>query len=61
MTEGLSDGAAAPEPVRTGDPAIDDMLDSLHTLDDLPVDHHVAVFERAHHVLREALDTRPDS
>lgn len=44
------------EPVRTGDPAVDDVLDSLDGLDDADVSAHVAVFERAHEHLRAALD-----
>lgn len=61
MTEGMTEQHPAPEPVRTGNADIDAVLDSLTTLDDRPVDDHVAVFERAHQVLRDTLDTRQDS
>lgn len=49
------------EPVRTGNPRVDAVLDSLESLDDLPVSDHVAVFERAHDELRQALDADPDA
>jgi hypothetical protein len=39
----------------TGDPRVDEVLQSLAGLDDLPVSDHVAVFEGAHAALREAL------
>jgi hypothetical protein len=41
---------------RTGNEEADAVLDSLAALADLPVDAHVAVFERAHEQLRGALD-----
>jgi len=44
------------DPVRTGDEAVDAVLDELGDLDGTPVDEHVAVFERAHEQLRRALD-----
>jgi len=47
------------EQVRTGDAAVDAVLDELVALDGSPVDDHVAVFERAHEQLRRALDTAP--
>jgi hypothetical protein len=44
----------------TGHPQVDEVLQALETLDDLPVDQHVAVFEAAHVGLRDALkDARP--
>jgi len=49
------------EPVRTGNEAVDGVLDSLDPLDDAPVDEHVAVFERAHEQLRAALDSPRDT
>ena len=49
------------EPVRTGNEAVDGVLDSLASLDDAPVDEHVAVFERAHEQLRAALDSPRDT
>jgi hypothetical protein len=51
---------AAEEPVRTGNEAVDRVLESLDALDDVPVDEHVAVFERAHEQLRAALDSPRD-
>ncbi len=42
--------------VRTGDPRVDTVLDSLAGLDESPVEEHAAVFERAHEELRAALD-----
>ena len=41
--------------VATGNPQVDEVLQSLEELSDLPVDQHVAVFEAAHTRLREAL------
>lgn len=42
--------------VRTGNQAVDDVLTSLEGLAELPLDEHVAAFERAHEQLRAALD-----
>ena len=50
---------AATEPVRTGDLAVDTVLEELGELDGAPVDEHVAVFEEAHEQLRRALDATP--
>lgn len=47
------DAAAGTE--RTGNPAVDSVLDSLDHLDGRPVAEHVAVFEAAHDKLRSAL------
>lgn len=49
------------EPVRTGNEAVDEVLETLESLDDAPVDEHVAVFERAHEQLRAALDSPRDA
>jgi hypothetical protein len=46
---------------RTGNPVVDDVLGGVEALDDLPVDEHVAVYERAHERLRGALDGSGDS
>ena len=49
----------APEPaaeIRSGNDVVDDVLASLEALPELPLDDHVAVFERAHEQLRGALD-----
>jgi len=48
------------DPVRTGVPAVDAVLDEVDAAADLPVDEHVAVFERAHEQLRRALDGQAD-
>jgi hypothetical protein len=55
---GSATGESAPtgEPGRTGNDAVDRVLDSLEALDDAPVDEHVAVYEKAHQQLRGALD-----
>lgn len=45
---------------RTGVTVVDDVLDSLGTLDGQPLSEHVQVFERAHDQLRRALDTPTD-
>ena len=50
----------ATETVRTGDAAVDGVLDEVERLDGLPVEEHVAVFERAHEDLRSALDRPGD-
>lgn len=55
-------GPAEPEaPVRTGNPAVDDVLESLDDLAGKPLEEHVAVFERAHERLRSALDGPRDA
>lgn len=41
---------------RTGVASVDRVLDLLGELEDLPVEEHMAVFERAHDGLRRALD-----
>jgi hypothetical protein len=46
------------QPTRTGVPAVDAVLHEVDALADLPIDDHVAVFERAHEQLRSALDGR---
>ena len=43
-------------PQRTGNAAVDEVLDRLESLDQLPVSDHVAVFEQAHDRLRAALE-----
>jgi hypothetical protein len=44
----------------TGVPAVDGVLTGLGDLGDLPLEEHLAVFERAHGSLRAALDAEPD-
>jgi hypothetical protein len=48
---------SSPEPdtTRTRLPLVDEVLDSLDHLSDLPVTRHVAVLEAAHDRLRDAL------
>jgi len=48
--------AQAAGAIRTSDPRVDAVLDSLRDLDERPVAEHAAVFERAHEELRAALD-----
>ena len=45
----------------TGMPAVDEVLDRVANLAEVPVSQHVAVFERAHEQLRRALDAQPDA
>ena len=49
------------EQTETGHPGVDEVLSSLETLDELPVDRHVAVFEAAHVGLRDALKDARDA
>ena len=58
----VGDADSEPEPSvspvateRTGHPAVDEVLGSIETLDDIPVAEQVAVFEAAHEKLRAAL------
>jgi hypothetical protein len=44
------------QPVRTGVPAVDAVLDEVDAAAELPVEEQVDVFERAHEELRRALD-----
>ena len=50
---------ASEEPTRTGVPAVDDVLADVDRLDGVPLDEHLAAFERAHESLRSALDADP--
>ena len=47
-----ADGGAA----ATGIPAVDSVLADVDLLDHLPMEEHLAAFERAHDSLRAALD-----
>jgi hypothetical protein len=51
----------AAERSRTGVASVDAVLEELDTIDDLPLEEHVAAFERAHESLRSALDAAPDA
>ncbi len=62
MTEQVPPEAAdhdLEEPTRTGVPAVDDVLAEVDRLDDVPLDEHLATYERAHESLRSALDADP--
>ena len=54
MTEAQS---FPPEPVRTGVPEVDVVLEAVAGLDETEVAEHPAVFESAHDLLRRALDS----
>ncbi len=47
------------EPLRTGVPAVDEVLAEVDGLDRAPLDEHLPAFERAHESLRAALDADP--
>jgi hypothetical protein len=55
MSEALPDNPET-DPVRTGVPEVDEVLDSLAALDEAEIADHPAVFESAHTGLRAALD-----
>jgi hypothetical protein len=55
LTEVDAPEVDAPEPGATGNPRVDAVVESLSTLDQLPVAEHVAVFEQAHESLRRTL------
>jgi hypothetical protein len=62
VTEHADTGHASVEPTEasvalTGLPEVDSVLESLHSLSELPVEQHVAVFEAAHAGLRDALNS----
>jgi hypothetical protein len=46
---------AATDEVTTGNDRVDAVVRSLRSLDGRPAEEHVAVYEAAHHDLREAL------
>lgn len=50
------DSAEALDRVRTGDPAVDEVLAGMDDLHELSVEEHAGVFDRAHDSLRQALD-----
>lgn len=49
--------AGAEDPVRTGDPDVDKVLESIEGLDDRPLEEHVGALEEAHTRLHGALDS----
>jgi len=52
--------ASSVEPPVTGHDGVDEVLRSLNSLDGVPVDEHVAVFEQAHEQLRRTLSGAGD-
>lgn len=52
---------AADPALRTGNPRVDAVLDSLTALDEQPLAEHVTVFETAHEQLRAALEAQPEA
>lgn len=55
----FGDAGTTLEPTRSGEPAVDEILAEIEGLDDVPLEQHLATFERAHDVLRSALDAEP--
>jgi len=53
------DVVADVERVRTGDTQVDSVIAAIEGLEGLPVEEHVAAFEKAHDELRRALDATP--
>jgi hypothetical protein len=49
-------GSEARSETRTGVPGVDEVLSEIERLDDLPLEGHLAAYERAHESLRRALD-----
>jgi hypothetical protein len=60
--EPASDEQPTPEVdlMRTCVPSVDAVLAEIDDLDELPLDQHLATYERAHDTLRSALDAVPD-
>lgn len=56
MTEAQS-FTPEPQPVRTGVPEVDAVLEAVEGLDETEVREHAAVFEGVHDQLRRALDS----
>lgn len=52
--------ASSVDPPVTGHDGVDEVLRSLNSLDGVPVDEHVAVFEQAHEQLRRTLSGAGD-
>jgi hypothetical protein len=52
----VGENAPNSDPGRTGNEAVDEVLDALDGLDRAPISEHVAVYEKAHEQLRGALD-----
>ena len=58
--EDVGEDVGEEAPQATGHPAVDEVLRSLETLQDRPVDEHVGVFEQAHDQLRRTLQGAGD-
>ena len=62
MSEDQHPGPDEPTGERTGNPAVDAVIESVEDLRERPLEEHAAVFEAAHDRLRRALDpTGPDA
>jgi hypothetical protein len=61
MTEPDFETADAGESVRTGIPAVDEVVAAVDALAQEPLEHHVEVFGAAHERLRRALDPADES
>lgn len=59
MDDVRADVVADVERVRTGEDRVDSVIAAIEGLEGLPVEEHVAAFERAHDELRRALDGSP--
>jgi hypothetical protein len=59
--EGRLDESGPAGEERTGNPQVDEVLESLAGLDERPVSEHAEVFEKAHERLRAALDPDRES
>jgi hypothetical protein len=60
MTEQSGPAGEPGESVRTGVPAVDEILVAVEALDADDLGSHVAAFEQAHEQLRRALDAPAD-
>jgi hypothetical protein len=61
MTEQDFETVDAGGPVRTGVPAVDDVVAAVDALTEEPLERHVEVFGAAHEQLRRALDATDES
>ena len=52
----VGENGPTPDPQRTGNEAVDWVLDALDGLDRAAINEHVAAYEKAHEQLRGALD-----
>ena len=61
MTEQDFEAVDAGEAVRTGVPAVDDVVAAVDALAEEPLERHAEVFGAAHDQLRRALDATDES